>query len=317
MEFRIFLPILPPQGHGETCQKVDLYNRLVSSIRNHPKIDPLRGLFSSVERRSDLYVVSQPQVGIKLRGGKKLELKLLNATHGPLMIEEYTKEKVKSDHWKKKLKNLLSAREESRCDLSTLRAKQLKFVTEMGEEIMGRILDSGIPCNMTDLRLTRPQMLNIVKSRCQQYIPDKEIVMEICDIHIDDDMPGEAKQNDWLSVAFEGSIDSIHATLLSDTGAGAGTGSGTGAPATPSIPPTSTSPMGSNNDNLSTILGSIVEALQVCESLARDSTAEPSFLPIIAGYPTWIRAAAGVMTSEEREACLMQANQILQCLLSG
>lgn len=238
MEFRVFLPRLSATESKSSFQHAK-YEVIVSSLIS--SFGELNA--ASLEKREDIYLVGGCHFGVKVRSGKKLEIKIRRK-----------KLNFNIEHWKK----------------VKLGKKHLDHYKNEILELLQIESDQPQPSDLEMLKAGK--FINVAKARTTQLFG--EVSKEICFIST------QTNSRHWISFAVEGSLEDIQIFL-------------------------------SGNVLLHTDLNYLLEALHIASELAKHDHA---LLPVVAGYPTWVRVASGSVQGEEFNEVLGSVDSFLASL---
>ena len=235
MEFRVFLPQILLTEEDVTSEMYLEYQRVLTALTAlFKKCDN-----SLNESREDVYMVGNPHFGVKLRAGKKVEIKI-----------RVRKLDFNVEHWKKvKLGK--------------------KSISHYRNDILGLIeadADQRLPDDAT--LINTGSIIHVRKARSIQILHD--ISKEICYVS----SPDSSRQ--WISVAIEGALNDIQNFLLA----------------------------ADSESDLGLIFEALGNASKIAKAHIATSTKLSTFLPVVAGYPTWIRVASQVIHAEEMSEIL-------------
>lgn len=189
-EYRIFLPILSDRVISSLkISSLSRYQEIISKFLNI--LDSHRNrshIFSSIEQRSDNYIITKNHIGLKYRGESKLELKVRTSWDQTSGIETWVKHKLGK-------KNHVSG------DLSAYIPDILSLLSQYG------VLEDS-----DEVALLHARSLTPSKSRITIGTGFTSIEEEVCLINLGDDyshMCGSLAVSQWLSLCFEGELQAL------------------------------------------------------------------------------------------------------------
>ena len=159
-EWRVFFPCA--QSATEQSERVGLYMEHLQTL--------FEELPSESEERTDEYIVCKPYFGLKVRGGKKAEVKLRQEVHEPVCIESYSKHKLGKGN-----------------------------VSDYSEEIVQLLTQNNLFEDEDHALLQESNIKSVSISKARKGLHlSSSCYLEICRIHVEDD------ESDWMSVCIEG-----------------------------------------------------------------------------------------------------------------
>lgn len=225
MEFRVFLPVLRPNA-GEDIA-IDLPQQLLTAYSDslvelkRVMVNAYSGA-ETEECRTDTYIAGANAFGLKFRGEEKLELKVRQPCTSFIPgIEVFQKTKLGK---------------KTKIDDEKFPRKVLKALHELGntdDATNAPLIDNSVPAEL------HARCVPVSKSRCKAFIElpcgagtVQRVCQEYCDLSVvapDDPLlpaqsaaaplPQASLVERWVSVAYEGDLESFFTSALAATAA--------------------------------------------------------------------------------------------------
>lgn len=280
MEFRLFFPVLvPSDSEWLTVEEIYSYNKSLLKLSVNDSI--------GTEDRTDTYLIGQSYFGLKCRNGKKIELKVrlkptensVNQTSDDSVFTNLTKNFFQSIGGTESSSSMASFQHHPTHFIEEYKKFKLgkKDISLYKTELLQILSNFGYESDFdSNAKLIDERILvDIMKSRKNNYIGD--ICYEYCDLDISVENHVRRK---WISVAVEGTHSDIGGFLRQQH----------------------------QTNHLWECMHILLSIIM--NSHKREAAIQAFCLPIVSGYPQWIRFIGGKSDANEIESEILTNDQL-------